>query len=359
MSQISSGLRKANRPNAIGDKNLLKLVFFARLDMICRGCRTIDDAYKVFFTFFCPSLVEFLIFNFLKENCPHWYPPKSRFYLFNGNLACDIKELSTLLSEAAYDLMTPGTILVVDESLYEYTGQCPIRRYIPRKPHPNGLLVYCLAGYFRVGADDLPYVLDFEPYTLSSQVSAQDAMMALFRRLRQKLPQIKPHLVVDSAFGSFDRLEEIIAEGGGATMSMPAQPNGWLWELLDFKCGIDQGRLALYSDTGIVVSSFKVLTESGEEHQIKTISSGCQLDGEEIEEDVVSSVRERRTNKDGAFEYLTDFANGRSDWRLSECFVGDDGIPTLAWLTFADASDLEAAYKKFTLNQLRVRFAQL
>lgn len=265
--------------------------------------------------------------------------------------------MTNLLSNAAYDLITPGTILVIDESLYEYTGQCPIRRYIPRKPHPNGLLVYCLAGYFRVGADDLPYVLDFEPFTLVSQVGAQDAMMALFRRLRLKLPQIKPHLVVDSAFGSFDRLEEIIAEGGGATMSMPSQTKGWLWELLDFKCGIDQGRLAVFPDTGIVVSSFKVVTESGEEHQIKTISSGCKLEDDQIDEDVVLSVRERRTNNDGAFEYLTDFADGKSDWRLSESFVGDDGIPTLAWLAFADASDLVAAYKTFTLTQLRVQLA--
>ncbi len=127
---------------------------------------------------------------------------------------------------------------MVDESLYEYLGDCPVRRYIPRKPHPNGLLVYALAGYFRVGADDLPYVLDIEPYTLKNLVTAQDAMMTLFRRLRLKLPNFQPHLIVDSAFGSFDHMKEIVAEGGGATMSMPSQTKPWLWELLNFGCGV-------------------------------------------------------------------------------------------------------------------------
>lgn len=224
-------------------------------------------------------------------------------------MRCDIQRLCGLLRAATYQLIRPGQILVVDESLYEFNGNCPIKRYIPRKPHPNGLLVYCLAGYFSVDGHEIPYVLDFEPYVLNNLVGAQDAMMALYNRLLERNPTLHPHLVVDSAFGSFDKPREIINTGGNATMSMPANTKAWLWELLDFKCGINEGRLAVLPDEDVVISSFKVLTESGHEHQIKTISSGCRLEEDPGEEEIVSRITQRR---DGSHEveYLTEFLDG-------------------------------------------------
>lgn len=242
----------------------------------------------------------------------------------------------------------------MDESLYEYNGDCPIRRYIPRKPHPNGLLVYGLSGYFNVGQHQLPYVLDFEPYTLNNLVSAQDAMMALHSRLRRRKPSLKPHLVVDSAFGSFDRLRELQAAGGNATMSMVPTVKPWLWELLDYGCGVDEGRMASLPNDDLVISSFKVLTEAGNEHQIKTISSGCQLEPVADEEDIVAHVRDRREGNGGDTEYLTEFLDGHTDWLLARDFIDDDGTTNLAWLNFVESSDVEKAFTKFTHSELKV-----
>lgn len=274
--------------------------------------------------------------------------------MINGKLRCGIDALASSLGESASSLITPGTNLVVDESLYEYNGDCPVRRYIPRKPHPNGLLVYGLSGYFHVDEHDIPFVLDFEPYTMENQVSAHDAMMALFERLRTRKPLHKPHLIVDSAFGSFGRLSEIVAGGGGATMSMVPTVKPWLWELLDFGCGVDAGRLAYHPKEKIVVSSFKVLTDTGKEHQIKTISSGCEVEEVGNEEDIVVQVRDRRTGNDGQFEYLTDFLDGHSDWLLARDFIDDDGTTNLSWLSFVDDPDIRDAFGKFTHQQLRV-----
>jgi hypothetical protein len=250
-------------------------------------------------------------------------------------------------------LINPGNVLVVDESLYEYNGDCPIKRYIPRKPHPNGLLVYGLAGYFNVGAHQLPYVLDFEPYVLESQVSAQGAMMALLNRLLERKPTLRPHLVVDSAFGSFDKLHDIMGAGGNATMSMASNVKPWLWELLDFKCGIDEGRLAFIPDPGIVIGSFKVISEAGNEHQIKTISSGCTLEEAEDQEDTVSSIVDRR-EVNGNAEYLTKFMDGHTDWLNAQSFIDDDGTTNLTWLHYVHADELKAAFESYTLSHLRV-----
>jgi hypothetical protein len=113
------------------------------------------------------------------------------------------------MGDTASSLFSPGTVVVVDESLYEFNGGCPVRRFIPRKPHPNGLLVYGMASYVHAGADELPVLLDLEPYALGNLVTPQEAMMRLAHRLRTRKPHLQPHLVVDSAFGSFDRLRQL------------------------------------------------------------------------------------------------------------------------------------------------------
>jgi Transposase IS4 len=99
-------------------------------------------------------------------------------------------------------VLQPSNILVVDESIYDFEGRCPVKRYIPRKPHPNGLLVYGLAGLLTVGPQRLPYLLDIEPCTIGNEVGAQEAMIRLHSRLRLRSPRLRPSLIADSAFGS-------------------------------------------------------------------------------------------------------------------------------------------------------------
>lgn len=265
--------------------------------------------------------------------------------------------LAHRLGEAAQAVIQPGSILVIDESLYEFNGSdCPVKRYIPRKPHPNGLLVYGLAGYFIMGQHQLPYTLDFEPYVLDNRVGAQEAMMVLYSRILGRFPHLKPHLVVDSAFGSFEKLSDIVNSGGNATMSMPANVESWVWETLDFNCGIDEGGLAFLPNENIIISSYKVLTETGNEHQIKTISSGCTLDpAEEDEEGVVLKITDRRVSKN-KLEYYTHFADGQKDWLPAHDFIDDNGTANFAWLQFADENDLKSAFASYTHKQLQVLF---
>jgi hypothetical protein len=265
----------------------------------------------------------------------------------------NIVSLCSDLSEAAYALIKPGSFLVVDESIYEYNGECPIRRYIPRKPHPNGLLVYGLAGYFFFGTESLPYCLDFEPYLLDNQVSPQAAMMKMLERLRDRCPTLTPHLIVDSAFGSLEKLREIRALGAHATMSMPATSLKGVWELLDFNCGIDEGRMAYIPNEGIVISSFKVLTESRETHVIKTISTGCEIEEDPGDEEEVNFILARR-EVNGVFEYQTEFKDGKRKWLPPQAFIDDDATVNLTWLHYAQEEDLLQVFKTYTQSQLKV-----
>jgi hypothetical protein len=163
--------------------------------------------------------------------------------------------------------------------------------------------------------------------------------------------------VVDSAFGSFEKLSDIVNSGGNATMSMAANVESWIWETLDFNCGIDEGRLAFLPKANIIISSYKVLTEAGNEHQIKTISSGCVLKPteEEDEEGVVLKITDRRVSKN-KLEYYTHFADGQKDWLPAHDFIDDNGTANFAWIQFADENDLTSAFASYTHKQLQVLF---
>lgn len=137
-------------------------------------------------------------------------------------------------------------------------------------------------------------------------------------------------------------------------MSIASTVKPWLWELLDWNCGLDEGRLALVPEDNIVVSSFKVMSETGTLHQIKTISSGCVVEAQEEGEESVVKVSARRVADDGQLEYQTHFADGHSAWLLAGQFIDDDGTVNDAWLGFSNENDLEVAFGSFTLNQLKV-----
>lgn len=243
--------------------------------------------------------------------------------------------------------------MVIDESIYEFEGECPVRKYIPRKPHPNGLETFGLASYLNIGTHRLPVVLDLEPYTIGNELTPQEAMIRLHSRIRDRFPQLVPSLVVDSAFGSFDRLEEIVDAGGNATMSMASQVKPWLWETLNWDCGLDQGRVALLPQHNVVVASYQVLSETGSWHQLKMISSACGIERADDEEKEVMNVDDRREAR-GRLEYLTHFSDGSEEWLAADQFIDVDGTVNLSWLNFVSAADLERAFSSFTQAQLKV-----
>lgn len=253
-------------------------------------------------------------------------------------------------------LIHPGNQLVVDESVYAFEGACPVKRHIPRKPHPNGLETFGLAGYIAVGASFLPFVLDIEPVAVGNELAPQEALMLLHSRLRDRFPSLRPSLAVDSAFGSFARLVEINQAGGDATMSMSPVVKPWLWEMLSYGCGLDEGRVALVRGQDIYVGCYSVLTASGERHLIKIISSACKaerLEEEESEEVEVADVTDRRERRN-ILEYLTHFSDGTESWLTSNEFIDQDGKVNLTWLNVVSEDDLSTALSSYTQAQLKV-----
>ena len=127
---------------------------------------------------------------------------------------------------------TSGSIIAFDESIYQYQPISSTKKkyefvfqepipvvYIPRKPHPNGLLNWiCVNVSSTTG---LPFVMDMEPHLSFPQISARDALKKMFRRW---IYPNKPSYIADAACGSFELMEELDKAGATAVFSMSVQP---------------------------------------------------------------------------------------------------------------------------------------
>lgn len=154
-----------------------------------------------------------------------------------------ILQLCRTLTKRWLSVWIPGGPLVIDESIYEYRGVCPTHVHIPRKPHPNGLLAYGLSGYSSILK--LPILLDLEPYVKGNIPSARQSAVRLADRLLEAHSTLKPHLVMDSLFGSFEDINVYHLKGISLTVSMAEKQKPWLWKLLGHKCPLEAGRAAL------------------------------------------------------------------------------------------------------------------
>ena len=134
-------------------------------------------------------------------------------------------------------------------------------------------------------------------------------------------------------------------------MSMSSRVETWLWEMLGWGCGIDQGRTAYCPESNLLVSAFTVLSETGKTHQIKTISTGFQVEQAPGSEDEVLAVKGRRLGP-AQTTYLTCYADGSQSCLRFPAFFSDDGTVTSAFLSFCSRDDLEMGFKSYSAPKL-------
>jgi hypothetical protein len=179
----------------------------------------------------------------------------------------------------------------------------PAPSYIPRKPHPNGLLSYGIASYTAV--EKMPIVLDLVPHLPGARTNPHAALLELTHRFRKAHPAIPLHVVADSAFGSFTTIEKMRDLGAHATFSMAPNHKPWLWEMLAWECDIDSGRTVLLpildGREHALASVFHVKSETDKLIDIRTMTTGFSWTRSESAEWTVSKIGQRRTNDDGVF----------------------------------------------------------
>jgi Transposase IS4 len=268
----------------------------------------------------------------------------------------DLIDLCRILSERARKVWLPGGRLVIDESVYEYIGESPVHIFIPRKPHPNGQMSYGLAC--RSSTQELPCLLDFEPYLPGNRVSAREAARRLVGRFVEDHSELAPQFVLDAAFGSFSEIEYYKDIEVNVTYSMPSNENKWLWDLLLHDCPIEQGRCAIvpYSDgqNSFLVSAFRTMNEKHKVIDIYTASNGFGAQPPDEIEAVVTFVEGAQFDESGTRLYQTSWASGEVTMEPISSFMDEDGTFNDKWLSIAALDDVKAALTDKTNEQLHL-----
>jgi hypothetical protein len=207
-----------------------------------------------------------------------------------------------------------------------------------------------MAGYTAV--QKLPILICLDPHLPDHRCNPHQSLQVLVKRLKEAHPTLSPHVIADSAFGSFTTIEQMRNLGAHATFSMPSNQRSWLWELLAWDCPLNGGRTALLpildGDEQAFASIYHVKSETDRIIDIRTLTTGFPWTKPESAEWVVTQVASRRTNDLGIFEYETHWGDGSITWQQARSFMDDDGIFNVSWLKTASAEDIRDALLDLT-----------
>ena len=110
-------------------------------------------------------------------------------------------------------------------------SDCP-QRWIPRKPHPTGLLTYL--GCFKL-ASGVPYAFDLVPDLIKTEpVNPRDALASILGCW--EWTGIRPHVIADAGFSGKEMLTIINLMNCYLTLSINKQHKRWLFAILKRNC---------------------------------------------------------------------------------------------------------------------------
>lgn len=145
---------------------------------------------------------------------------------------------STLRERWATVLKKPSKKVGIDESMHSYYAQGPQsdtspQRFIPRKPHPNGLLTYVEAVKLFNG----PFILDIEVDRFKhNKLNPRSALISFTQRWPESY---KLHTVVDAAFSEEDVTLVLNDMKSLYTGSVNRKHKEWLYDLLLHYCKVN------------------------------------------------------------------------------------------------------------------------
>jgi hypothetical protein len=170
----------------------------------------------------------------------------------------EIKNITNILHENFERHIENVSLITIDESVIGYQPSARVKRvaeasgepipvvFIPRKPHPNGLLLYQAVTYVASPISRtqvLPYIVDILPHLEQGDYSPAGAFVAFLSRWSKPT---RPHFVADAAFGSLELVKKISEWGGKATLSFNINNNTWLWNCLTFSLPPGHWRAAIH-----------------------------------------------------------------------------------------------------------------
>jgi len=226
------------------------------LEIIFRGRRNITS-YKEQFQTLPPDLNE-------------WPIAEKRFKAILGSLAADFTILSAHLRQSWKSAINPGSECSVDEAIFDFFSQADQsspQRFIPRKPHPNGLL--CFYGGFKTQHG--PFMFDLEP---DYEINSLNSRTALQRMMARWEWQQTPHVFVDAGFSGEETLDTLADLKIPFTASVNIMHRRGLYDVLHSFCGLKKW-IAVTDKNGFVWSLLRGDSDTKEQF---LVTSGFQTE---------------------------------------------------------------------------------
>ena len=240
-------------------------------------------------------------FNVLPPELTKWPFNEKRYKAIISSLSCDFEELSTILHRCWCDVINPSHDFAIDEAIFAYHSRVDVsspQRYIPRKPHPNGLLTY-YAGFNTCHG---PFIFDLEPDYQNPSLNARLAVQKMVQRWKCK--DVTPHVTLDAGFSGEEGIEIVKDLNCFTTASFNKAHKSWLFNLL--KLYALNGRcLSVKNDLGIWS-----IHKNGEGEHFLVTNAFCEAETETLNQSPAFSADQVKTFSKIGMRGLAAIANG-------------------------------------------------
>jgi len=161
-------------------------------------------------------------------------------------------------------IVAPDNIFCFDELVMSHTSATdPLVAYIPRKPHPEGIVVYLAAC--RLAFSKFPFVVYIAPVTSSAGLSGPHAFQSFLNSVKNilgQLPHNDIHVVVDALFPTTEAIATASSFDIRVTWSQNKAHQTDMFEVLSDGLAKGQWRTALLPDANAIPSHFFVFNDS-------------------------------------------------------------------------------------------------
>jgi len=167
-----------------------------------------------------------------------------RYCAISSSLSCNIQEIADSISRGFAAAVNPEREVAFDEAVYSFFSahhdkhdpwECNScaqdedpspQRFIPRKPHPNGLLSYMAA--LKLGGS--PYVLFlFADTDAINPLNGREAVLAAVELFKQ-IYGYYPHITLDAGFSGVELVDLLETKGCPYTLSLNISHFPWLFK---------------------------------------------------------------------------------------------------------------------------------
>ena len=217
-----------------------------------------------------------------------WWLSRNRFMFLHAHLKVNIKSLARMMSEFASKAFKTSEIVAIDESIFAYQGYSPVLRYIPRKPHPFGHLIYFLTSKTRKYNNPVIHCI----LTVSTRERrSMRSIINFFANWVKKKEVHVVHFIFDSAFMFMKVVNDLLMKGIYCTGSSKSTVGRKIWPVVSKNIDkLDTGRSFLSEKTSnnVIYTYFNEI-EDGKLKTFRSISTSFMVSKQQPTANIIES----------------------------------------------------------------------